>query len=234
LVLLIGALTGAAQADNCSTTTVNLLIGQTCVLGGVAFNFTSFSTGSPGDPTSGGLDPAQLGFTPTASGFSLTNAGGGAFTVNAPANEEAGYFFNLFYTMHTVNGMNTIVRVGADGAGMSSGYDPSADFSYGFALTDAYGYNFSQGDSSFGSQLNTVSTFGPVVFFDGAAFQNLQQATEFGYSQIYLDAYNGGSASIASSNTSFRPQSVPEPATFWLLAPGALAALRRLSRKTRV
>jgi hypothetical protein len=246
------ALSGSALAAGCATQSVAALVGSTCTIGDLTFDFTSYlALGDNSDSnnvTVGSGDAAEYAasavtFTPTADGFNLA----GNFSASSSlASYGAG---QLAYTVQVTDGTLTGLTTQIYGASLSLAPQPDG---VSAALTVAENFAYQNGALVGGTYVNpdeeqengfaptevtytNTATTDNLIYNSGTSFTGV--TSETGYAFLETTVYNysvqdgllvccgSGSATDSVTSADFGFQvTAPEPGVWWsLLAMGALA-----------
>lgn len=173
-------------------------------------------------------DPALNATTPLFSfnSTSMTLSGGWALpglTLQTPGLIGGGSYGNATFNMTTLNLTATAApNLYSTGAGSVQFFDAGFNALMTISFTSGYFTNpLSVGASDFGATFNNVTFTGPMV---PAGLTNEQFAFSF------ANPTNIGN-NVTTYTSSFTSSAVPEPASMTALALGAVAMLRRRSKK---
>ncbi len=243
---MLFALPAFTFADACATGTVASIVGQTCTIGDLTFDFTSYSPYS-NDAGATGFGATQVTFTPIAGGFELS--GDFSAVYNAGQSYELYGHGELYYTV--LSGAGGLNGAGDSLSGASLTTNPSScclsDYTYAFALVqndvDSEGvftsskpnqYQYYGQSANYNDAESTSRAFAATPTVSGIALIETsalsQYATSAGY---YVDGGSGtASGSFTSADFTFSeaPAAVPEPTSVFLLASAALALMGTLRR----
>jgi hypothetical protein len=228
--LIVGG--SPARADTlCAAGSYSALEGTTCDIGSLQFTFGSIvSRNYLYDAYAGYLYDSQwtasdISFTPTASGFSVGLANFDSQSITAPLYGQALDYLYFPFSVTALGG--PIIRTTA------SGGTPSVDNRFDNAIsyqdyvvlsnTTSYQQTSSYKWNSYGTTYSEQYEYniGSISSGSGSAYP------------FYLEAEDGGTASISGTTATFTFVTTPEPATC-LIAGIALVALGLIGRKRRL
>jgi len=247
---ILFALPALTFADACAAGTVASVVGQTCTIGDLTFDFTSYLPYS-NDADATGFGATQVTFTPIAGGFELS--GDFSAVYNAGQSYEVYGQGALYYSV--LSGAGGLNAAGDSLSGASLTTNPSScclsDYTYAFALVENSVYSEGVFTSSkpnqyqyYGQSANyndagsSSEAFAATPTVSGTAVVEASAVSEYATSAgYYVDGGSGtASGSFTSADFTFSeaPAAVPEPTSILLLASAALALMGTLRRWTVV
>jgi PEP-CTERM motif len=235
LLALAGTLPSFAYADNvaaCTAGEIYTIENTTCTIGDKTFQF-GMATATPfGNVIIVGPDTAFYftpdGSNPNSPGFTISPTNGGSFGTPPPTTLESGFEYSLPYTVTTSGGdiIGTTATTGAFSVGMNGGGSAEAVATSTLSPGSFLCVDIAESGASTSGALAFGSTddklilgCGGVTTTPGTATITLLEQNGMASLQdggFYIDESSGSQIGGGGST-------VPEPATFVLLAVGLLA-----------